>query len=96
MKNQRLAENARVTAAAAALRRDGATEVYLFGSFAEGRARADSDLDLAVLGLPADRFYAALARASDAAGIMVDVVCLEDDTPFIRALKTHGGLRRVA
>ena len=36
----------------AALKHSGAKTVYLFGSAARGSMRADSDIDLAVSGLP--------------------------------------------
>lgn len=87
---------ARASAAAAVLRAEGATEVYVFGSVADGRASGHSDLDMAVLGLPDERFYGAAAKASSAAGVLIDLVSLEDDTPFIRVLREHGNLRRVA
>jgi len=39
------------------LRQAGAKEVYLFGSTAQGEERPDSDIDLAVRGLPPEAFY---------------------------------------
>jgi predicted nucleotidyltransferase len=45
--------------AAEVLRSFGATEVYVFGSAAEGTADAESDVDMAVMGLPAGVFYRA-------------------------------------
>jgi len=86
----------RALAAAAALRRHGAREVYFFGSAANGTNTSNSDLDLAVRGLPPELFFAAMARARDAAGMCIDLVDLDDDSPFVRVLQEHGGLRRVA
>ena len=50
--------------AAECLRRHGATGVWLFGSLAEGRPNLESDVDLAVEGLPALNYFDALAEVS--------------------------------
>jgi len=49
----------------------------LFGSRARGRARPDSDADVAVLSESLDQFRL-MADLSEAAGVDVDVVSLED------------------
>ena len=83
--------------AAAALRAAGAREVYLFGSVAQGKLREGSDIDLAVVGLPARVFFRAMAEAHAALGSRnLDLVDLEDDTPFTRYLREEGELARVA
>lgn len=87
---------ARAAAAALVLRREGASEVYVFGSAPEGRARPGSDLDMAVAGLSAEKFFKVMAMARDAAGVPIDLVDLDDDSPFLRVLRQHGRLRRVA
>jgi predicted nucleotidyltransferase len=73
----------------------GATEVYVFGSAATGKAGPDSDVDLAVRGIPPARVLDALGAAWDAVGQPVDLVTLEADTPFTRYLVAKGGLLRV-
>lgn len=40
----------------------------VFGSMAEGRAREDSGVDLAVAGLPPEKFFATMARLTDLFG----------------------------
>jgi len=83
--------------AAAALKAAGAREVYLFGSAAQGKLREGSDIDLAVVGLPARVFFKAMADAHTALGRRnLDLVDLEDDTPFTRYLREEGELARVA
>lgn len=53
----------------------GVERVYLFGSFAWGlEARPDSDLDLAVEGLPRGKLVFAHARLSNASRYTVDLV----------------------
>ncbi len=84
-----------VEKAAAALRQEGAREVYIFGSVADGRDSPMSDLDLAIEGLPPRRFFRALARASAAAGRPLDLVDLDEDNALTRYLRSSGSLRRV-
>ncbi|MGI0135164.1 MAG: nucleotidyltransferase family protein [Candidatus Micrarchaeaceae archaeon] len=81
--------------AAAELKAAGAREVYVFGSAAEGIAGEDSDVDLAVSGLPPEAFFRAMARAARALGRSIDLVDLDDDNAFTRHLKGEGELRRV-
>lgn len=82
--------------AAEALVAEGAREVYVFGSFARGDVRPDSDLDLAVVGLPAERLFRAMSLAWDAAGRPVDVIDAEREATLIAYLRSKGELRRVA
>ena len=82
--------------AAQTLKAFGAREVYVFGSAATGTLREDSDIDLAVSGLPPRVFFMAYAQAHDAlAGKEMDLVDLDQDSPFVRYLKEEGELKRV-
>ena len=74
----------------------GATEVYLFGSHATGRARRGSDFDLAIKGLPPRKFYSAAGEVFEVIGHPMDIVDLDENTPFTRHLQDHGTLIRVA
>jgi predicted nucleotidyltransferase len=85
----------RIEKAAEALRGAGAREVYVFGSVAQGKMRANSDVDMAVSGLPPEVFFRAMARASRALGRPLDLVDLDEDNAFTRYLKDQGELRRV-
>ncbi len=62
----------------------GVTRVILFGSVARGEADEDSDLDLAVEGLPAARLFEAMARGLRAAGRPVDLLRLEEAPATLR------------
>jgi predicted nucleotidyltransferase len=55
-----------IDAAADILKAFGVTEVYLFGSAAHGSLRPDSDVDLAVSGIPPAVFFKAASKAADA------------------------------
>jgi predicted nucleotidyltransferase len=81
--------------AAAVLKEAGAQEVYLFGSAARGAVQEDSDIDLAVSGLPPRRFFAAMARAAAVLQRPLDLVDLDQPTPFTRYLQEEGELCRV-
>ena len=63
-----------VDKAASALKAAGAKEVYVFGSASKGKLRHDSDVDLAVSGLPPEVFFRAMAAAHDALGRPLDLV----------------------
>jgi len=84
-----------VEQAAVALKEAGAREVYIFGSAATGPLREGSDIDLAVEGLPPERFWDAMSRAADVLRRPLDLIDLDEDTPFTRYLKEAGELVRV-
>ena len=85
-----------VIAAADLLRGLGATQVFIFGSAARGELRPDSDVDLAVTGLPPQVYFSAVSKASDLLGRPVDLVDLDDSTPLVRYLLGSGDLVHVA
>jgi predicted nucleotidyltransferase len=67
-----------------------------FGSFVHGTPRPDSDIDLAVAGLPQDRVLRAMQRVLFEVGRVSDVVSCENDASFVKLLSDSGELRRVA
>ncbi len=81
--------------AAVALRAAGAREVYVFGSAAKGSLQENSDIDMAVSGLPPAVFFRAMAAASDALQRPLDLIDLDEDNAFTQYLKDQGELRRV-
>jgi len=81
--------------AAAALKAAGAREVYVFGSAATGRTTEESDIDLAVSGLPPEDFFRAMGEAGDILQRPLDLVDLDEATPFTRYLQEEGELVRV-
>ena len=81
--------------AAAELKAAGAREVFVFGSAAKGSLDPQSDIDLAVTGLPPSVFYRMGARVSDLIGATVDLIDLDAPTPFTRYLREEHELVRV-
>ena len=75
------------------LRQYGATEVYLFGSLRTGVFHHSSDIDLAVRGIPPERFFAALAALDAACDIPVDVVDLDEASAALRQRILEEGQR---
>ena len=83
-------------AAANVFLRMGATQVFVFGSATKGNLGPDSDIDMAVTGLPPKVYFSAISKASDLLGRPVDLVDLDDSTPLVRYLRGSGALVRVA
>jgi len=73
----------------------GASQVFVFGSLVRGELRPDSDIDMAVSGLPAKLYFSAVSRVSDLVGRPVDLLDLDDNTPLVRHLLGSGDLVRV-
>jgi predicted nucleotidyltransferase len=88
-------KGALLTAAASLLRSMGASQVFVFGSLAAGELRPDSDIDVAVSGLPARVYFSAVSKLSDLFERPVDLLDLDDDTPLVRHLLSSGELTRV-
>ena len=77
-------------AAANLLQKMGATQVYVFGSLTKNSLRPDSDIDIAVRGLPPNVYFAAVSQASDILHRNVDLVDLDDRTPLVLHLISSG------
>ena len=79
-------EKEAVLLAAKLLRSMGASQVFVFGSLVRCELRPDSDIDIAVSGLPAKVYFSAVSKASDIIGRPVDLLDINDDTPLMRQL----------
>jgi len=85
-----------ISAAAEILLHDGCKEVYLFGSVANGTFNKDSDVDLATVGLPKEKFFSSYGRILSQVRARVDLVALDYNQDFGNRLKATGTLTRVA
>ena len=73
------------------VREFGVHKIVLFGSLTRGDARPDSDIDLAVEGLPPAQTFHAMARAASVAGRHVDLVPIEGARPEVLATIERDG-----
>lgn len=74
------------------LKDEGCTEVYLFGSLAEGEVREGSDIDLAIRGCPKGNFFHTLGKLMLELDHSVD---LDGDDAFARFLEAEGDLVQI-
>jgi len=81
--------------AAQILKIAGANEVFIFGSATKGTLTDSSDIDMAVSGLPPKVFFRTMGQIEDILRRPVDLIDLDEQTPFTRYLKEEGELHRV-
>jgi len=86
----------RIRSAAGILIDAGAKEVFLFGSAAKGQMGFDSDIDLAVSGLPPGKYFTVMSSIDAVLKYPYDLVDLDEDNPFVRHLKGERSLKHVA
>lgn len=77
------------------LKKFGAKNVYLFGSLAEGNSNEDSDIDLAVSGLPDAVFFKAGGHLMLELKRKIDLIDIDEVNPFTNYLKKKGKLVHV-
>jgi len=85
-----------ISLAAEMLLGEGCKEVYIFGSVARGIFTAESDIDIATIGLPKSKFFSAYGLLLSKLHRQVDLVGLDYDQDFGRRLREEGSLTRVA
>jgi predicted nucleotidyltransferase len=77
------------------LKEEGCSEIFLFGSGAEGQLRDESDLDLAIRGCSSGRFFHLLGRLLWELDHPVDLVNLDTPDPFAQYLQKEGVLLQI-
>jgi len=77
------------------LKEEGCSEIFLFGSGAEGKTRDGSDIDLAIRGCPPGHFFHLLGRLLWELEHPVDLVNLDTENPFAQYLQKEGVLLRI-
>ena len=74
----------------------GVTEIYLFGSYAEGEYRMESDIDIAVIGLEKSKFFKIYGKILSSVSRNVDIISLDYETVFCKEIRKQANLIRVA
>ncbi len=70
------------------LRGEGCEAIYIFGSLAEGNSpHRETDIDIAVKGLPESRFFDVYGRILTSTSHSVDLIDIDRETPFTRVLQ---------
>jgi predicted nucleotidyltransferase len=77
------------------LKEAGCNAIFLFGSLAAGKARDESDIDLAVRGCPKGEFFPLLGRLLLELDYPVDLVDLDRRDAFARYLEKEGDLLQI-
>ena len=78
------------------LKENGANEVYIFGSIANGKFNENSDIDIAVKGLDAEKFYKVASILMFELENEFDLVDLDDkNNRFSQMLLKIGGMLKV-
>ena len=78
------------------LKEMGAREVYLYGSVPDGRSHQGSDLDIAIVGLPKERFFAAYGALMMQLEHSVDLIGLDYANEVSEGIRRRGDVLRVA
>lgn len=78
------------------LKENGAKEVFVFGSIANGKFNENSDIDIAVKGLPTSDFYKIASILIFELENEIDLIDLDDrENRFTQILLKIGGLLKV-
>ncbi len=79
------------------LKAAGCREIFIFGPLANGEARANSEIDLAIRGCPPNLFFKTWGQLLSQLEHSTHLVDLEDeDDPLVQFIKKRGDLGRVA
>ena len=79
------------------LKQAGCSEIYIFGSLAEGTAiRSTTDIDIAIKGLEKSKFFEVYGMLMLSLNHSVDLITLDEESRFVKNLREQGSLSRVA
>jgi len=81
--------------AAEILKSAGCIECYVFGSVSKGSADENSDIDIAISGLPPEKFFHVYGQLALQIRRTIDLVDLDDGTRFSQKLRRREAMTRV-
>jgi predicted nucleotidyltransferase len=76
--------------AAGLLKKEGCKTVYLFGSMVTGKIHQNSDIDIGIKGLPAEKFFKVYSKLYMDLDNKVDLVDFDYDNQFFSLLEKIG------
>jgi predicted nucleotidyltransferase len=68
------------------LKKEGCKSVYLFGSMVTGKIHDNSDIDIGIKGLPAERFFSVYSKLYGTLNTKIDLVDFDFDIKFFSLL----------
>lgn len=74
------------------LKEAGCSQIFIFGSVAQGKVREGSDIDLAIRGCPKGKYFHVWGKLMKTLTHSVDLVRLDTTDPFARRLEKEGRL----
>jgi predicted nucleotidyltransferase len=77
------------------LKKEGCETVYLFGSMVTGKIHQNSDIDIGVKGLPAEKFFKVYSKLYMNLDNKVDLVDFDYDNQFFSLLERIGEVVKV-
>jgi predicted nucleotidyltransferase len=77
------------------LKKEGCKTVYLFGSMVTGKIHQNSDIDIGIKGLPAEKFFKVYSKLYMDLDNKVDLVDFDYDSQFFSLLEKIGELVEV-
>lgn len=75
------------------LKDEGCSEIFIFGSLANGEANEGSDIDIAITGLNSNRYFKVMGRLMIELENSFDLVDLDENTRFVEIIKKEGLLK---
>jgi predicted nucleotidyltransferase len=72
--------------------RYGLAQVYVFGSVTRSACRSDSDIDIYVEDIEAERYWELWKELEEHTNTRIDLYCQRDDPVFIKKVKERGVL----
>ena len=96
LKNLPISYQSDIKKATKILKENGATEVFIFGSIVNGKFNEKSDIDIAVNGLNAKKFYKVASMLMFELENEIDLIDLdENENSFSQMLLKLGGMLKV-
>ena len=72
------------------LKNEGCQSVYLFGSLVTGNIHQNSDIDIGIKGLPAEKFFRVYATLDNNLSNTVDLIDFDENNKFFELLDSLG------